>query len=107
MSLQAQSGETGFASAGPQQRPDERGKTIADALRFLGHALYVYVAVPGGYGDWNFCRVSKSEARRFLTASYKKPDDAFASSLTWSKFDARPSLFMGSVYGVPAESEAA
>lgn len=81
----------------PRDHEDAPGTTVADALRDLKKAKYFYVCVPHGFGsDWSYCRVSKAEALRFLNS--KKPADALSSNVHWSKFDERPSLFMGDFY---------
>ena len=67
-----------------QSPPDVRGTTIAEALQFLKKAKRVYVVVPTGFDHhhhsaWHYCRISKAEARRHLTASYFKSESRFSS----------------------------
>lgn len=84
----------------------ERGYTFADALRMAGQASSVQVAVPHGFGDsWSYFAITKAEAQRSLSGYGTRPDRALHSTLI--EIVGTPTLYIGNVYAVPPQDEAA
>lgn len=107
MLMQAAANESAPSLSSVVQKSEEIGTTVADALAFLKRAKKVWVTVvTGAPGDWDYCHISKAEARRYLTKSGRKPTDPFASTFEdWRHKNT--SLWLGSYYPMRDTAETA